>query len=230
LSARESASIGRGPPRKDRALSLIIFDVDGTLIDSQDLLHRVHVMAFREHGLEPPEREAILRLVGISLSPMMQALAGPAAPVDSLVESYKRHFNAEVARDGFLEPLYPGAAEALQRLANRPGTLLGIATGKSRRGIDRLLDHFYWRDLFATIQTADDAPSKPHPGMVLQAIDEAGATPADTVLVGDTSYDMEMACAAGARAIGVAWGYHPPEALLRAGATQVIGHFDELDP
>ncbi len=204
--------------------------MDGTLVDSQDLLHRVHVLTFTEHGLKPPERAAILRLVGISLSPMMQALAGPGAPVESLVESYKRHFNAEVGRDGFLEPLFPGAKDALARLGSRPGTRLGIATGKTRRGVDRLIGHFGWGTLFSTIQTADDAPSKPHPGMVLQAMAAAGAAPEETVVVGDTSYDMKMACDAGVRAIGVSWGYHSAEELVRAGARQIIHHFDELNP
>lgn len=194
------------------------------------MLCRTHVSAFREHGLEPPGRADILALVGLSLPVMMEALAGPGAPIDSLVASYKRHFNAVIDREGVADHLFPGAAEALARIAARPGARLGIATGKSRRGILRLVEHFGWDGLFATVQTADDAPSKPHPGMVLQALAETGSSPAEAVLVGDTSFDMAMARAAGIRAIGVAWGYHPADVLLAAGAERVITHFDELEP
>jgi phosphoglycolate phosphatase len=216
--------------RAHAPVSLVLFDLDGTLVDSQDLLCRTHELAFREHGLEPPAREAVLRLVGVSLHPMMEALAGPGAPVASLVESYKRHFQVEVARPGLGETLYPGAAEALARLAARPGLKLGIATGKSRRGVARVVERLGWEGLFATIRTADDAPSKPDPTMLFQALAETGAPAHETVFVGDTTYDMDMARAAAIRGIGVAWGYHPPEALLRAGAERILAHFDELDP
>lgn len=209
---------------------LIIFDVDGTLIDSQELLHRTHVAAFREHGLEPPTREAILRLVGLSLPVMMEALAGPSAPIGSLVARYKAIFSETIQREGVVDPLFPGAAEALRRLAARPDLSLAIATGKSRRGVARLVDFFGWHDHFASIQTADDAPSKPHPAMVLQALAETGVPAAEAILVGDTTFDVEMARAAGVRALGVAWGYHPAEALLAAGAERILGHFDELEP
>jgi phosphoglycolate phosphatase len=208
--------------------SLVVFDVDGTLIDSQDVLVRTHELAFGEHGLPPPSRAAILALVGRSLPLMMESLAGPDAPLESLVESYKRHFMAEVSRPDHVEPLYPGAADALARLSAMPGLRLAIATGKSRRGIVRIIERLGWADLFVSLQTADDAPSKPHPGMVLNAMAAAGASPRETVVVGDTTFDMEMARAAGARPFGVAWGYHPREALAAAGAERVLGHFDEL--
>jgi phosphoglycolate phosphatase len=210
--------------------ALIIFDVDGTLIDSQDLLYRTHIAAFGEHGLEPPARQAILRLVGLSLPVMMEELAGPDAPVAALVASYKAHFSDIIAREGVADPLFPGAAEALARLSARPGLQLGIATGKSRRGVARLVGHFGWDGLFSTVQTADDAPSKPHPGMVLQALAETGVEPGAAMLVGDTTFDIEMARAAGVRAVGVAWGYHPPASLIEAGAERILGHFDELEP
>jgi phosphoglycolate phosphatase len=210
--------------------TLVVFDVDGTLIDSQDVLYRTHERAFGEHGLALPPREAVLALVGRSLPLMMESLAGPDAPLDSLVESYKRHFMAEVSRPDHVETLYPGAAAALARLSAVPGLRLAIATGKSRRGMARIVERLGWDSLFVAILTADDAPSKPHPGMVLQAMAQAGAAPRETIVVGDTTFDMEMARAAGARAIGVAWGYHPPEALLAAGAERVLAHFDELTP
>jgi phosphoglycolate phosphatase len=209
-------------------VSLVVFDVDGTLIDSQDVLVRTHEKAFGEHGLAPPSREAVLALVGQSLPLMMAALAGPAAPLESLVESYKRHFMAEVSRPGHVETLYPGAAAALARLSATPGLRLAIATGKSRRGMARIVQNLGWADLFVAVQTADDAPSKPHPGMALNAMAAAGVAPRETLVVGDTTFDMEMARAAGARPVGVSWGYHSADALVAAGAERVLRHFDEL--
>lgn len=126
------------------------------------------------------------------------------------------------------EPLYPGAREAIAAIASAPDTLLGIVTGKSRRGVDAILALHGLAPFFSIIRTADDSPSKPHPGMVLEAMAETGADPAATVVIGDTTFDMEMARAAGARAIGVAWGYHPPAALAAAGAERTLVRFDEV--
>ena len=100
--------------------------------------------------------------------------------------------------------------------------LVGAVTGKSRRGVDHLIAANGWEGWFSTTQTADDAPSKPDPAMLVQAMAETGIGPSSTVMVGDTSYDMAMAVAAGAAAIGVAWGYHPAGALFGAGAVTVV--------
>ena len=105
---------------------------------------------------------------------------------------------------------------------------LGIATGKSQRGVRILLEREGWAGLFATIQTADDAPSKPHPAMVRQAMAAVGAKPSDTVMVGDSTFDMAMARAAGATAIGVSWGYHRVEALRETGAEAIVSSYAEL--
>ena len=133
-------------------------------------------------------------------------MAASDHPVDGLVTCYKTAFAALRQSDQHLEPLYPGARAALDALGRRPDTLLGIATGKSQRGVRAVLGRHGLSERFATIQTADDAPSKPHPGMVLAAMRETGVPPRDTVVVGDTVFDVEMARAAGARAIGVAMG------------------------
>ena len=117
----------------------------------------------------------------------------------------------------------------VRRLAARPDVVLGIATGKSRRGVAHLVERHGWARVFATIQTADDAPSKPDPAMLLRAMEATGARPADTAMVGDTSFDMAMARAAGVRAIGVSWGYHPVAALREAGAETIIDRFEALD-
>ena len=153
----------------------------------------------------------------------------PDYPVDTLAEQYKNAFHDLRARGDHMEPLYPGAADTVTALARRDDVVLGIATGKSQRGVRLVLGHHGLLDHFITIKTADDAPSKPDPGMVLHAMREAGATPENTVVIGDTTYDVAMARAAGAAAIGVAWGYHTRAALERAGAP-VIDAFAILEP
>jgi phosphoglycolate phosphatase len=181
-----------------------------------------------------PAREHLLAIVGLSLPDAFRRLAATAGdadhPVEALVTCYKDAFAALRNSVDHLEPLYPGARETLDSLAGRPDIMLGIATGKSQRGVRAVLGRHGLADRFATIQTSDDAPSKPHPGMVLAAMRESGAAPQETVVVGDTVFDLEMARAAGARAIGVAWGYHPASALRAAGADAMIGAFAELLP
>ncbi len=146
----------------------------------------------------------------------------------ALSEAYREAFFALRRSRDFFEPLFPGAREAIESLSRREDVLLGIATGKARRGLDALLDHFGLRDHFVTLQCADDAPSKPHPGMVLRAMEETGVAPNRTVLIGDTCYDMEMVRAAGGLGMGVAWGYHPPRELAAAGAARIAQDFAQV--
>jgi len=209
---------------------LIIFDCDGTLVDSQHMICAAMQQAYADHKIDCPPREKLLSIVGLSLTESFQRLGGgvDGFPVETMVERYKAAFFAMRQAREVLEPLYPGAREAVEELAAREDTLLGIATGKSQRGVRMVLGHYGLLQHFTTIKTADDAPSKPHPGMVLEAMREAGAVPADTVVIGDTSYDMEMARAAGAGAIGVSWGYHPVADLHAAGAHEVITDFSLL--
>ncbi len=209
-------------------MRLILFDVDGTLLDSQDLIVAAHGHAFAALGLARPPRERLLSLVGLSLPETFQALVGAHGPVEALAEAYKAGFQRLRADSAWVEPLFPGADAALRTLAAGEGTRLGLVTGKSRRGVAAILARLGWGALFATIQTADDAPSKPHPGMIERALAETGAAPREAVMIGDSIYDMTMARAAGARALGVGWGYHPPEALREAGAEDVAGSFGEV--
>ncbi|MCJ2007593.1 HAD-IA family hydrolase [Methylobacterium sp. J-092] len=203
-------------------MKLVVFDVDGTLVDSQHLIVAAQVTAFAENGLPAPSRAESLSVVGLSLPQAFRRLVGDDGPVAELSESYKRAFNALRLDPDYEEPLFPGMGELIARLHARDDVRLGIATGKSRRGVDHLVAFNGWEGWFATTQTADDAPSKPDPAMLLQAMAEAGVGPSATVMVGDTSYDMAMAVAAGAAAIGVAWGYHPAGALFGAGAVTVV--------
>lgn len=203
-------------------MKLIVFDVDGTLVDSQHLIVAAQGMAFAEHGLPAPARTEALSVVGLSLPQAFRRLVGEDGPVASLSESYKRAFQTLRLDPNYEEPLFPGMGDLVARLHARDDVLLGIATGKSRRGVSHLLEVQGWEGWFSTTQTADDAPSKPDPAMLLQAMAETGLGPGATVMVGDTSYDMAMAVAAGAAAVGVGWGYHVPGALYAAGAVTVV--------
>ncbi len=208
---------------------LVLLDCDGTLVDSQAAIVAAMADAFAACGLGPPEHAAVRRIVGLSLpAAMAELLPRAEAPEHHrLAEAYK---DAHLARRLAGEPqgeLFEGALAAIDSLA-ADGHVLGVATGKSRRGLDSTLERFGLRDRFAVLQTADDAPSKPHPAMVEQAMFAAGAVPESTVMVGDTTFDMTMARAAGVAAIGVAWGYHEAADLHAAGAVAVLDAFDGL--
>jgi phosphoglycolate phosphatase len=215
-----------------KSLKLVIFDCDGTIVDSQHMIVAAMTQAYGWHGMVVPPRETVLSIVGLSLPEAFATLGRdhPDFPVATMVERYKAAFH--VMRDGekHLEPLYPGAADAIASLARRDDVLLGIATGKSQRGVRAVLTMHGLLDHFTTIKTAEDAPSKPNPGMVLDAMREAGVAPEDTIVIGDTVYDIAMARAAGATAIGVTWGYHAASALEEAGAYAVIDRFESLCP
>lgn len=214
-------------------LKLVVFDCDGTLVDSQHMILAAMRECYGAHGMVVPPRETLLSIVGLSLPQAFEKLGNGVAgfPVASLCDAYRASFQAmRAAQMDHLEPLYPGAADAVTDLARRDDIVLGIATGKSQRGVRAVLARHGLLEHFITIKTADDAPSKPNPGMVIHAMSEAGVEPADTVVVGDTVYDIAMARGAGAAAIGVTWGYHPREALADAGADAVIDSFLALAP
>lgn len=209
---------------------LAIFDCDGTLVDSQHMICAAMTQAYLAHQLPVPERDTMLSIVGLSLTEAFTHLGRGDAqfPVASLAEHYRLAFHA-LRESEQVEPLYPGAREAVEALSAREDIVLGLATGKSQRGVRLVLGHHGLLDRFITIQTADDAPSKPDPGMVIAAMREAGAAPQNTVVVGDTVFDIAMAHAAGASAIGVSWGYHPRDSLMASGAP-VIDAFATLEP
>ncbi len=208
---------------------LVVFDIDGTLVDSQATIVACMREAFLWNGLPPPEPPAVRRIVGLAMPEAVRALLGRDDPdlVGRIVEAYRDAFRQRVASPAGRERLFPGAFEVLHVLDAR-GHLLGIATGKSTAGVRRFLREHGLERLFVTVQTADRHPSKPHPAMVLAAMAEAGADPAATLVVGDTVFDVEMAKAARARPVGVSWGNHPPEELERAGAVHLLRSFDEL--
>ncbi|MES2097730.1 MAG: HAD-IA family hydrolase [Pseudomonadota bacterium] len=202
---------------------LAIFDCDGTLVDSQANICRALEESFIEARIAVPPRDAIRRIVGLSLVEAMRALIPEASDTDhrAIAEAYKQQF-FKLRSSGAMadEPLYDGIADLIATLAE-DGWLLGVATGKSDRGLAHVLGVHGLTDRFVTLQTADRHPSKPHPSMIDAAIAEAGGDVATTAMIGDTSYDMEMAINAGVRAVGVAWGYHPAHELVEAGAHSV---------
>ncbi len=226
--------VGRGKPRqhpagKNLRLRLIIFDCDGTLVDSQAVIIMAMADAFAHLGRAVPSAEAVRRIVGLSLPAAMAALVpeGDADLAERLAQAYRDAHPAAVAAAGHKDTPYPGARQALEVLAARE-FVLGIATGKGRNALNATLDPHGLTTFFTTFQTADRNAGKPHPEMVLNAMAETGAAAADTVVVGDTSYDMAMAKNAGVHAIGVAWGYHDAAALREAGAAHIAASFGEI--
>jgi phosphoglycolate phosphatase len=202
--------------------ALAIFDCDGTLVDSGATIHAALSATFAQHGLELPPPAVARRVIGLSLIEAMAQLlpgSGPAQQ-EQLAEDYKKVFIGLRAAGRVEEPLFDGVLELLDRLEEN-GWLLAVATGKSDRGLKHCLDLHGIHARFVSLQTADRHPSKPHPSMATQAIADAGAAPETTVVVGDTSFDMAMAVAAGARGIGAGWGYHDAGELIEAGAAAV---------
>nr|WP_221240382.1 HAD-IA family hydrolase [Sphingobium boeckii] len=210
---------------------MALFDCDGTLVDSQINICRAMEDCFDRAGLTPPDHAATRRIVGLSLTEAMQALLPEAEPAlhQALAADYKAAFRRMRGSGLVEEPLFDGIKETIEAL-DAAGWMLGVATGKSDRGLALCLAHHGIAHRFVTLQTADRHPSKPHPSMIETAMAEAGASPETTVMIGDTSFDMLMAVNAGSNALGVAWGYHPHEELTLAGAHRVAHSPADIGP
>jgi phosphoglycolate phosphatase len=195
---------------------LALFDCDGTLVDSGAAIVGTISETFVEHGLAVPCALASRRVVGLSLNEAMASLA-PDADHAALAATYRSTFFRRRTEGRVEEPLYAGMIALLEAF-EADGWLLGVATGKSDRGLRHCLENHGIAAKFVTLQTSDRHPSKPDPSMALAALTEANASPQMSVMIGDTAYDMAMARAAGMGAIGVGWGYHDTDELIEAGA------------
>ena len=215
------------------ALRLVIFDVDGTLIDSQAHILAAMARAFDGVGLPVPDRETVLGVVGLSLPVLVDHLAPTteAATKTRIIEGYKQGFaDLRVEGEAAMSPLYPGAREVLDRLSERDDTLLAVATGKSRRGMAHVIEMHGLEGMFQSVQTADDHPSKPSPEMVRACLEDTGVATRDAAILGDTAFDMEMGRNAGIHPIGVSWGYHDRKRLFQAGAADLLEDFSAVMP
>ena len=210
---------------------LVVFDCDGTLVDSAHAIVESMAAAWAAEKIGPPPSGGAVR--GVVGLPLVEAIAGlhPAGETvlhERLADHYKAAFFEVRQRPDHEEPLYEGAREVIDRL-DQAGVLLGIATGKSRRGLEATLGAHDLLDRFAVLKTADDGPGKPNPDILLDAMSELGVEAADTVMIGDTTFDVLMAVNAKVPAIGVEWGYHEAAALSDAGARLVLDRFAGLD-
>jgi phosphoglycolate phosphatase len=212
-------------------LTLVVFDIDGTLVDSAALIVEGFAAAYAAVGREPAPRGEVLAQVGLSLPEAIARLmpGADAATLGAAGEGYRAHYLKMRAERGPASvPLFDGAKAEIERLATKPDVLIGAATGMARRGLDHVLEVHGLTRHFVTRQTADGHPSKPHPAMLETAVAETGVARESAVMVGDTTFDMEMAASAGVAGSGVSWGHHQRAALLKAGAKTVVNDFAAL--
>lgn len=214
-------------------LRLVVFDVDGTLIDSQEFILEAMRRAFIKNGQEAPTDDQTLSIIGLSLEKAVSVISPDLSEVEAidLANLYRQSFIDLRAEKGGEQTslMYDGARDALERLHAQDKTLLGIATGKARRGLDHAYASHKIGHFFVTHQTADGNPSKPHPGMLERALYETGCEAHQAVMIGDTEFDIAMGKAAGFATIGVSWGYHPVERLQGAGPDFIIDTYGALD-
>lgn len=212
-------------------MKLVLFDCDGTLVDSAGLIHETMRRTFLHFGKPEPAVEHTKAIIGLTLDIAIARMLGREHAGDeevAMMAFYKSLF-AVVRKDlDFREPLFAGIRELIDGIGPREDLLIGAVTGKSRRGLDLILDMHDFRPYFIVSRTADDCPSKPHPAMVTECCDETGMVAAETLVIGDAVYDMQMAKAAGAKAVGVSWGYASVDELWSAGADAVVDHPSEL--
>ncbi|MBB1491085.1 HAD-IA family hydrolase [Paracoccus sp. MC1854] len=209
-------------------MKLVIWDIDGTLVDSHAMIMEAMAAGMAAAGLPELPHRKVSGIVGLSLPVAVETLLPGHDPAThaAVAEGYRVHYSA--ARAMAESPLFPGARDCLDRLAALDDLLMAVATGKSRRGLDALLAAHGLEGYFTATHCADGHLSKPAPGMILSCLNDSGVDATRAVMIGDTSFDILMAGNAGIKAIGVAWGHHPAGDLTAAGALAVARDFSEL--
>ena len=211
-------------------LKLVVWDVDGTLVDSRQSIFETSVAVYGRLGLPIPTYDMVRQIVGLGLREAFEVLSPElsAAEIERVTQTFRDEFQALRRDPDFIEPLYDGAAETLDRL-RAEGWKIAMATGKSRAGVETVLRLHGWADLFDSTHCAEDGPGKPHPAMLLEAMKALNVPPERTIMVGDTAHDMRMARAAGVYAQGVTWGFHTADEIMEGGADHVADDFATLD-
>ncbi len=208
-------------------LNLMVFDWDGTLMDSEARIVACMQASIADLGLESRDVAAIRNIIGLGLYEAISALYPGCddALVASMTDRYRYHF---ITANPTSSELFPGAEETVKGLYES-GYLLAVATGKGRRGLDKVLEETGLGRYFHATRCADETFSKPHPQMLEELMDELGAEPAETLMIGDTEYDMQMATNARTHALAVSYGVHEKERLLRHNPLHCLDEIGELD-
>jgi phosphoglycolate phosphatase len=211
-------------------MKLVLFDCDGTLVDSAHVIHRCMQASFEDHGFVQPNLSETKSIIGLSLHDAIGILLKDQTTnqLDKMVQNYKDHFFKIRTQENLLEPLYAGIRDVLDQMKQRDELILGVVTGKSTRGLIAILEGHGLRDHFLPIRTADDCPSKPHPAMVTECCAEVGIDASSTYVIGDSTFDMDMANHANAKSVGVDWGYASVSELENSGANYIISNPSEL--
>ncbi|CCM75757.1 HAD-IA family hydrolase [Rhizobium mesoamericanum] len=212
-------------------MKLALFDCDGTLVDSAALIHEVMTRTFVHFGYDRPDVSLTKSIIGLTLDIAITRMQGKPHVDDeaiAMTEHYRAIYSGVRDKSGMDVPLFNGIKPLIDELARNDDVLIGAVTGKSRRGLVHILETHGLAPHFIVTRTADDCPSKPHPAMVVECCDETGMNPTDAIVIGDAVYDMQMAKAAGAKAVGVSWGYASVNDLMAAGADGIVHHPSDL--
>jgi phosphoglycolate phosphatase len=211
---------------EERRFRLLVFDWDGTVVDSTAPIVRAVQAAYRDLGLAPPEEQAARYIIGLKLDTAFSHLSPKLSEkaIDELLNRYRYHYwqsDADI-------PLFEGISALLEKL-DHEDYFLGVATGKSRKGLDRMLRQNGLMQRFHVTRCADESFSKPHPEMLLYLMDRLGMTPEQTLMIGDTTHDIEMAKNAQVRALAVSYGAHDKDNLRKSGPLAIVDSVAALD-
>lgn len=211
------------------AFDIIIFDFDGTLADTRECIVRSAIAAFDAQHAEPPDSARVVDAIGLSLPRMLAACSDQALPpelLDRIARTYCAVYDEVAPRT---VRLFDGVAEVLSTVRSWPGTRLAIATSKLRSGLEPLLEHLGITPLFDAVMCDDDVTlKKPAPEMVERILEATDIAPHNALVVGDTTYDVEMGRASGAHTCAVTWGMHSSVRLMAAGPTYVVNDPREI--